>query len=134
MSHHTLHRPASRTAARAPSAGEVREVLAFRLDGQDDAIDIQHTQEIRSFEPPVRMPNSPAHLLGMLQLRGSNVPIVDLRLHFRLTDPVYDALTAVIVGQVQGRPLGLLGGRTLVLPDVDKLLPAASLALATATH
>ena len=170
MSHHTLDRPASRTAARAPSAGGVREVLAFRLDGQDYAIDIQHTQEIRSFEQPVRMPHLPAHLLGMLQLRGSIVPIVDLRLHFHLADPVYDAVTAVIVVQVQGHSLGLvvdavsdvvalteqqmqapprygaacldehllaiglLGDRTLMLLDVDKLLPAASLALATAAY
>jgi purine-binding chemotaxis protein CheW len=108
MLHLTLDAPDARTATRRNSTNATREFLAFRLDGQDYGIDILRTQEIRSFDTPVRLPDTPAHLLGMLQLRGSIVPIVDLRLHFRLADPAYDAVTAVILVQAEGRAVGLV--------------------------
>jgi len=50
-------------------------------------------QEIRSYKRPLRVSNAPAHLLGVLNLRGAIVPIVDLRIHFGLADARFDTFT-----------------------------------------
>jgi purine-binding chemotaxis protein CheW len=99
--------PASPPSAPAAS-NKTQEFLAFQLDGQEYGIEILRVQEIRSFDPPLRIANAPAHLLGMLNLRGVIVPIIDLRLHFGQPDPSYDALTVVIVVQCEGRTLGVV--------------------------
>ncbi len=97
------------TTRSAPVASNrTQEFLAFQLDGQEYGIDLLHVQEIRSFDPPLRIANAPAHLLGMLNLRGVIVPIIDLRLHFGQTEPAYDALTVVIVVQCEARTLGVV--------------------------
>jgi len=56
------------------------EFSAFNLGDEAYGIDILHVQEIRSFEAPTRIASAPAHMLGVLNLRGVIVPIVDLRL------------------------------------------------------
>ena len=104
-------KPLSATSAAtlAPAAThKIQEFLAFQLGGQEYGIEILRVQEIRSFDQPLRIANAPSHLLGMLNLRGVIVPIIDLRLHFGLSDPAYDALTVVIVVQCEGRTLGVV--------------------------
>lgn len=60
------------------------QYLTFVLAGEEYAIDILKVQEIRGFEPTTRIPNTPDYLLGVINLRGSVVPIVDLRVRFNL--------------------------------------------------
>lgn len=72
-----------------------REVLTFRLGGEDYGIDILSVQEIRSFEAPTRIANSQQHVLGVLNLRGLIVPIVDLRVQLGLMATAAEALSSV---------------------------------------
>lgn len=72
-----------------------REVLTFRLGNEEYGIDILSVQEIRSFETPTRMANSEPHLLGVLNLRGLIVPIIDLRVQLGLLSSAADALASV---------------------------------------
>lgn len=95
-------------AVDAAAPGQPRQFLTFKLDSQEYGIDILRVQEIRSFEPPLRIANAPAHLLGMHPLRGVIVPIVDLRIHFGLAGPVYDEFTVVIVLVSNGRVCGVV--------------------------
>ena len=60
------------------------EFLAFKLGEEEYGIDILGAQEMRSFESPTRMGNTPLHLLGVINLRGKMVPIVDMRYRFNL--------------------------------------------------
>ena len=90
----------------AHAAGGVQgEFLTFRLGAEEYGIDILRVQEIRSYEQPTRIANTPEFLRGVVNLRGVIVPIVDLRL--KLGCPAeFNAFTVVIVLNVKGRVIG----------------------------
>lgn len=90
------------------AAAAPREYLAFRLGSDEYGIAIQRVQEIRSYEPPTRIAHAPHFVKGVVNLRGTIVPIVDLRLKFGLDTAPYDAFTVVVVLQVGRRVMGLV--------------------------
>ena len=63
---------------------DANQYLTFVLAGEEYAIDILKVQEIRGLETTTRIPNTPDYLLGVINLRGAVVPIVDLRIRFDL--------------------------------------------------
>jgi purine-binding chemotaxis protein CheW len=89
----------------ATPVADLHEYLAFRIGDEEYGIDILNVQEIRSYEEPTRLANSPALIKGVLDLRGVIVPIADLRLRFG-TEPRLDAVTVTIVMNVGGRVMG----------------------------
>lgn len=91
----------------APALAEPAEYLSFRLGDEEYGIGIRQVQEIRSWEAPVGIPNAPAALRGMLDLRGVITPIVDLRLAFGQAAPC-TPLTGVIVLNLAGRVVGVV--------------------------
>ena len=74
-----------------------RQVLTFCLAAETYGVDILRVQEIRGWSPVTRIPKSPPHVLGVLNLRGSIVPIVDLRVRFSLERAEFTPLTVIIV-------------------------------------
>lgn len=74
-----------------------RQVLTFCLGAETYGVDILRVQEIRGWTPVTHLPKSPAHVLGVLNLRGSIVPIVDLRVRFSLERAEFTPLTVIIV-------------------------------------
>jgi purine-binding chemotaxis protein CheW len=82
------------------------EFLTFRLGAEEYGIDILRVQEIRSYEQPTRIANSPAFIKGVVNLRGVIVPIVDLRLKLGCDTADYNSFTVVIVLNVKGRVVG----------------------------
>jgi purine-binding chemotaxis protein CheW len=93
------------TQAVATAAGN-REFLTFRLGGEEYGIDILKVQEIRGYDKVTRIANAPAHILGVINLRGVIVPIVDLRVRFGLAEARYDAFTVVVILNVAQRVVG----------------------------
>jgi purine-binding chemotaxis protein CheW len=88
------------TSSAEPSADPAeddRQVLTFKLAGEIYGVDILRVQEIRLWSPVTRIPRTPQHVLGVLNLRGSIVPIVDLRLRFGLERTELTPLTVIIV-------------------------------------
>jgi len=77
-----------------------RQVLTFSLGEESYGIDILQVQEIRGWSPVTHIPQSPQHVLGVLNLRGSIVPIVDLRVRFSLAAD-FTPLTVIIVISIQ---------------------------------
>ena len=71
--------------------------LTFTLGSESYGVDILQVQEIRSWTPITSVPNTPPHVLGVLNLRGTVVPVVDLRRRFSLASAEYTALTVVVV-------------------------------------
>ena len=59
--------------------------MTFELAGQNYGLEILCVQEIRAWEPPTRLPHAPEHVLGVINLRGAVVPILDLRRRFGLS-------------------------------------------------
>ncbi|MFO1262090.1 MAG: chemotaxis protein CheW [Rhodoferax sp.] len=100
MSTETLATSAS--AHLAPSG----QYLTLRLGGEEYAIDILQVKEIRSYEIPTKMANSPDYIKGVINLRGVIVPIVDLRMKLRLDKVDYNDFTVVIILNVRGTVIG----------------------------
>ena len=78
-----------------------KQLLTFTLGEETYGVDILRVQEIRGWSPVTRIPQSPPHVLGVLNLRGSIVPIVDLRMRFNLERAEYTPLTVIIVLSVE---------------------------------
>jgi purine-binding chemotaxis protein CheW len=89
------------------SAG-AREYLTFRLDQEEYGIDILKVQEIRGYEPPTRIANAPNFIKGVVNLRGTIVPIVDMRLKFNCSKAEYDSFTVVIILNLHSRIVGIV--------------------------
>jgi len=84
------------------------EYLTFRLGGEEYGIDILKVQEIRGYDAVTRIAHAPEFLKGVINLRGVIVPIIDLRVKFRLGDVKYDEFTVVIILNVAGRIVGVV--------------------------
>lgn len=77
------------------------QYLTFNLAGEQYGVDILKVQEIRGWAPVTRMPNMPAFVRGVMNLRGAIVPVIDLRLRFELEAMEYTKTTVVIVVTVR---------------------------------
>ena len=92
--------------AEAKSDARSEQFLTFELAGEAYGIEILKVQEIRGWEPIRKIPNTPAYLKGALNLRGSIVPIVDLRERFNMEKIEYTPTTVVIVMCIQTENTG----------------------------
>jgi purine-binding chemotaxis protein CheW len=97
---------AARNKKAAASNNVGGEYLTFRLGAEEYGIDILKVQEIRSYEPPMRIANSPDFLKGVVNLRGVIVPIIDLRLKLGCERADLNDFTVVIVLSMHGRVVG----------------------------
>ena len=94
--------------SKATAEVQGREFLSFRLGAEEYGIEILKVQEIRGWENPTAIANTPAFIKGVINLRGIIVPIVDLRLKFRLGEAKYDEFTVVIILSVAKRVVGIV--------------------------
>jgi purine-binding chemotaxis protein CheW len=84
------------------------EFLAFTLGNEEYGLDIQKVQELRGYDAVTRIANAPEFIKGVVNLRGTIVPIVDMRIKFSLGTPTYDQFTVVIILNISGRILGMV--------------------------
>lgn len=77
------------------------QFLTFIMADEEYGVDILCVQEIRGWENATPLPNAPAHIKGVINLRGTIVPIVDLRQCFGMESIEYTAITVVIVLKVK---------------------------------
>jgi purine-binding chemotaxis protein CheW len=73
------------------------QYLTFYMEKEEFGVNILSVQEIRGWEAVTAIPNSPAHVLGVMNLRGTVVPVVDLRMCFGLENLEYNDATVVII-------------------------------------
>ncbi|HPR06407.1 MAG TPA: chemotaxis protein CheW [Denitromonas sp.] len=88
--------------------GLVQEFLSFILGDEEYAIDILTVQEIRGYDPVTAIANAPAFIKGVINLRGTIVPIVDLRIKFGVGKVEYTAFTVVIILNIGARVMGIV--------------------------
>src|SRR5512141_2832591 len=86
---------------------DAQEYLAFTLGSEEYGIDILKVQEIRGYDRVTEIPNAPAFIKGVINLRGSIVPIVDMRIKFNLERADYTPFTVVIILNVARRVGGM---------------------------
>ncbi|NII09229.1 chemotaxis protein CheW [Oleiagrimonas sp. C23AA] len=82
--------------------------LTFSLAGEEYGVDILAVREIRGWSKVTRIPQTPAYVLGVLNLRGAIVPVMDLRLRFGLEREEYTDTTVTIVVAVGERLFGMV--------------------------
>lgn len=85
-----------------------REILVFKLGDEEYGIDILRVQEIRDYEAVTRIANTPDYMKGVVNLRGTIVPIVDMRIKFNLSRIDYNQFTVVIILSLAGRVVGIV--------------------------
>lgn len=87
---------------------EDNQFLTFCLGDEQYGIDIHRVKEIKGYSAITKIPNMPSHIKGVLNLRGTIVPIVELRTAFGMTTIDYTAFTVIILVIVRDRTLGLV--------------------------
>jgi purine-binding chemotaxis protein CheW len=85
-----------------------RELLTFTLGKEEYGIDILNVQEIRGYEDVTTIANTPDFIKGVINLRGIIVPIVDMRIKFKLDSITYDQTTVVIILNIGKRVVGMV--------------------------
>jgi purine-binding chemotaxis protein CheW len=98
----------SATMETKASAGTTQQFLTFALGAEEYGVEILKIQEIKGFSAVTPLPNAPAYVKGVLNLRGTIVPIVDLRKKFGMPEEAYTKFTVIVVVQVQGKILGFV--------------------------
>jgi purine-binding chemotaxis protein CheW len=78
-----------------------QQYLTFLLAGEEYGVDILRVQEIKGWDTVTPIPNTPAYIRGVINLRGTIVPIIDLRLRFNLEQLEYGPTTVVIMLKVK---------------------------------
>lgn len=91
-----------------PRDGLRRELVAFRAAGQDFCVDIMSIREIRGFTAATIVPHAPDYVLGVMNLRGSVVPVVDLSRRLGLGATQGDDRHVIIIAMVGPQMTGLL--------------------------
>lgn len=127
------------TLSQGPANGaKSREYLTFKLDREEYGIDILKVQEIRGYEVPTRIAHAPDFIKGVVNLRGTIVPIVDMRIKFNCSNVKYDSFTVVVILNLKSRIVGVVvdsvsdvmeldDGQIQSAPDIESLVGADSI-------
>ena len=105
MSMHYETAASGNAATQDKAAGEH---LTFVLGNEEYGIEILKVQEIRGYDNVTKIANTPDFIKGVVNLRGRIVPIVDLRIKFKLGKVEYDEFTVVIILNLNGRVVGIV--------------------------
>ena len=96
--------------------------LTFHIGNEDYGIEIRHVTEIIGIQEITDVPDTPAYIKGVINLRGKVIPILDVRLRFNMVAKEFDERTCVIVVRVEDVSVGLLVdtvSEVLSIPEVD---------------
>jgi len=95
------------------------QFISFALGDDQYGVDIMAVREIKGWSEITHLPKQPVYVRGVLNLRGNIVPIVDLRCRFGEGLTETTPLHIVIIVQIEGRQVGLIGDRVLDIVSVD---------------
>jgi len=99
---------ASYSSGTPGTASESLEFLAFYLGDEEYGVDIQKVNELRRYEKVTKIANAPDFIKGVINLRGTIVPIIDMRIRFNLGVPSYNDFTVVVILNVHNRVVGVV--------------------------
>jgi purine-binding chemotaxis protein CheW len=101
-------------------AADGSQFLTFNLGEELYGVDILRVQEIKGYTTVTKIPNTPPHIKGVLNLRGTIVPIVELRTKFGMPTIDYTAFTVIIVVVVRDKVMGLVVDSVSDVLNIDK--------------
>lgn len=82
--------------------------VTFRLDNDLFGINVSNVEEIIGFIPVMHIPDSADYLKGVINLRGKVVPVIDLRIKFRMEEKAYDSSTVILITNVSSSSVGMI--------------------------
>jgi purine-binding chemotaxis protein CheW len=88
--------------------GTILQLVTFKLGTEEFGVDILKVQEINKMMNITKIPNAPAFIEGVINLRGKIIPIVDLRKRLGFREKPYDKSTRIIVVELEGLVLGFI--------------------------
>jgi len=94
--------------------------LTFVLGGEEYGIEIRHVTEIIGIQSITEVPDMPAHVKGVINLRGKVIPVMDVRLRFGMPERPYDDRTCIVVINIDGQAVGLVVDRVSEVLDIPK--------------
>lgn len=115
-----------RTDGRAEQDTQDGLYLTFTIGNEVYGIGIEYVKEIIGIQPIAEIPDLPEHMRGVINLRGTVVPVMDMRLRFRKPALAYDARTCIIVVDIRGNPVGLIVDRVaevVAIPEREIAAP-----------
>lgn len=92
--------------------------LTFYLAGEGYGLEIRYVTEIIGIQKVTNVPDMPDHVIGVLNLRGKVIPIIDVRLRFNLVFREYDERTCIIVVNINNNPVGLVVDQVSEVIDI----------------
>lgn len=96
------------------------QMLTFRVSESFFAVEIQYVKEMVAYSPekaPKKVPNLPDEIIGLMNLRGELVPVIDMRKKLKLPDKVYVKFDIIMVLEVKETVFGIL------VDEVDEMVP-----------
>lgn len=96
------------------------QYLTFQLGEELYGVDILRVQEIKGYTTVTKIPNTPPHIKGVLNLRGTIVPIVELRTKFGMSTIDYTLFTVIVVVVVRDRIMGLVVDSVSDVLNIEK--------------
>ena len=92
----------------ASSKEEIKQYLTFWLNGQEYGLELLRVREIRGYTGITSIPNMPAHIKGVMNLRGTVLPVIDLRLKFAMPEKPYTKFTVIVIAKSGEKNVGLV--------------------------
>ncbi len=117
-------------------AADAQQFLTFKLAGEEYGVGILTVQEIRGWSAVTKVPHTPDWLLGVINLRGVVVPIIDLRVKFNFASAEYNETTVVIILTVAAKVVGVVvdGVSDVITLGAAQIKPAPSLGKGAETN
>ena len=113
-----------------------RELIAFRIGAQEFCVNIMSVREIRGWTPATPMPHAPHYVLGIINLRGAVLPIIDMSLRLGMKPAEPTVRHVIIVAQVGAKVVGLLVDAVseILAADPSMIQPTPSIGCDTVTR
>ncbi|NLO92306.1 MAG: purine-binding chemotaxis protein CheW [Elusimicrobia bacterium] len=92
----------SQVAEETVLSGEVMQLVCFKLAQEEYAVDITNVQEVIKVQPITPVPQMPPFVLGVINIRGSIIPVFDMRKLFKLPEKAFDEQSKILVLKYEG--------------------------------
>jgi purine-binding chemotaxis protein CheW len=93
--------------------GNENQQLIFLIESEEFGVDVLKVQELIRYTPPVKVPNAPPMVRGVINFRGEVIPVLDMRMIFQLGVGNYNEFTVIVVIETNGKIFGLIVDRVL---------------------
>jgi len=90
------------------TSSELLQLVSFKIGNEEFGVDILNVHEINKMTQITKVPNSPAYVEGVINLRGRVIPVIDFRIRLGMPKKEHDKDTRIIVVEIEGKTIGFI--------------------------